>query len=322
MNVNLNTQYAALRSSANDLDRLARVQASSVTQLATGSRLPDPTALDSQPSSVVTLRNSGLRLRSVESGIVNAISFLETQASVFQNMAKLTNRMSELASQMVDPSKNAEDKQNYLKEFTSLQDEFSLYRTAQFNGTNLFVYLSGDTKVSYDVAVGDNGGSTVAVSKSSFRNADQGISYVDFLGDITTETAPYSNGFGIPDPTDPSNGWGQGGQEGFSLILQDLASRMAQNQSEQGQLRLNLDKLRERILVTDSTLSRVSDVDVASELTTLARSDMQLRGAVATKTQSNVFADSALKLLSNQDFSTPLIQEARLSPAWSAMMAT
>jgi hypothetical protein len=97
---------------------------------------------------------------------------------------------------------------------------------------------------------------------------------------------------------------------------------MAQNQSEQGQLRFNLDKLRERILVTDSTLSRVSDVDVASELTTLARSDMQLRGAVATKTQSNVFADSALKLLSNQDFSTPLIQEARLSPAWSAMMAT
>jgi hypothetical protein len=47
---------------------------------------------------------------------------------------------------------------------------------------------------------------------------------------------------------------------------------------------------------------------------------MQMRGAIATKTQSNVFADSALKLLSGQDFSTPLIREARMAAPWTAAM--
>jgi hypothetical protein len=71
----------------------------------------------------------------------------------------------------------------------------------------------------------------------------------------------------------------------------------------------------------DAALAKVSDVDVASELSSLARTDMQLRGAIATKTQSNVFADSALKLLSSQDFASPFIQESRLTPPWNSVLA-
>jgi flagellin-like hook-associated protein FlgL len=342
MNVNLNTQYAALRSSANDLERLSRARVSSVTQLATGSQLPDSTSIDSQSSSIAVLRNTGLRLRAVESGIVNAISYLEMQASVVQNMTRLTSRMSELTSRMVDPSKSPDDRKNYLVEFVALRKEFSMYRTAQFNGRNLFNYLDGDPNgvASGDgtdpeelvVAVDENGNSSVKVTQGEFRDqevAPYGL-YTYFLGRITTATSPYADEFDVAedgtiiplaleDPTDPEMAWGQ---EGFQVVLEDLASRLALNQSEQNQLRLNLDKLRERMLVTESALSRVADVDVAAELTTLAKSDMQLRGAVATKTQSNVFADSALKLLSNQDFGTPLIQEARLSPAWAASLTT
>jgi flagellin-like hook-associated protein FlgL len=97
--------------------------------------------------------------------------------------------------------------------------------------------------------------------------------------------------------------------------MQDISQRMAVNQTEQSQLRLNLDRIRERMLGTDAATSRVADVDVAQELTVLARTDMQFRGAIATKTQSNVLSDSVLQILSNQDFSSPLIQEARLAAA-------
>jgi hypothetical protein len=61
-------------------------------------------------------------------------------------------------------------------------------------------------------------------------------------------------------------------------------------------------------------------VDVAHELASMARTDIQLRSAIATKTQSNVLADSALKILSNQDFASPLIQEARLAKASALSM--
>ena len=320
MNINLNNQYAVLRSSAYDINQVAKTQSKLITQIAAGSQTVDPTSAGVQAGSVLKLRNSGLRLRSIETGVVNALSYLETQAGVFQQMSSVVNRMSELLDKMRDPTKDAEDVQNYFEEVTKLQDELSSYRMAQFNGKNLMNYLNGDTLTRSEgtvpeiisVALNEDANNTLNVTQSDVSTP--GGLFNSLLGQITTVSTPKTDGTGYTEYASLLDE-GDWGQTGFELLTQDIAQRMAVNQTEQSQLRLNLDRIRERMLGTDAATSRVADVDVAQELTVLARTDMQFRGAIATKTQSNVLADSALQILSNQDFSSPLIQEARLATA-------
>ena len=326
MNINLNNQYAILSSTAYDLNQVARTQSRSVLQLAAGSQTADPTSAGVEAGSVLKLRNSGLRLRALETGVVNALSFLETQAGVFQRMSEVVGRMSQLGSQIVDPSKSAEDASNYFEEVSELQEELSSYRMAQFNGRNLMNYLNGDLLAgtlgtapeTLSVALSEQGDSVLNITQSDLSSP--GGPFNVLLGQITTVTTPNTDGLGLADDELPDAAATlvdetQYGQKGFDVIIQDIAQRMAVNQTEQSQLRLNLDRIRERMLGTEAATSRVADVDVAKELAVLTRTDMQFRGAIATKTQSNVLADSALQILSNQDFSSPFIREARLSAA-------
>ena len=335
MNINLTNQYAVLRSSANDLNKVAQVQSKSITQLALGSLSADPAQAGVEVGSILKLRNSGLRLRALETGIVNAISYLETQAGVFQQMSSVVNRMSQLAIQMRDPSKSSADLEQYFEEVDELKDELSSYRMAQFNGRNLMNYLNGDaftqtrgaSPETLAVALSEDGAATLNVTQSDLTTPSGPFNTL--LGQITTVSTPNPDGTGYADSAGYADAAaavaslineGEWGQKGFDLLVQDIAQRMAVNQTEQAQLRLNLDRIRERMLGTDFATSQVADVDVAHELASMARTDIQLRSAVATKTQSNVLADSALKILSNQDFASPLIQEARLAKASALSM--
>jgi flagellin-like hook-associated protein FlgL len=321
MNVNLNSQYAVLRSSAYDINRAARAQGRVVAQLSTGTQDAEPGSGFSQTSSLLNLRSSGLRLRTLESGIVNALSYLETQAQVYQKMSNVVGRMSQLASQMVDQTKNAEETDTYLQEFLELSSELSSYRAATFNGRYLMNYMDDDTglgaskgtsKETISVAVSEEGKEPLQITQPDIRNASGPYGFL--LGLITPSSAPNADGTGISTVAEVID-QGQWGQKGFEGVLDDLSQHLARNQAEQSQLRLNLDHIRERAFNMDAATSRIGDVDVAGELSTLVKTDMQLRGAIATKTQSNVLADSALRLLSNTDFSSPLIQEARLYAA-------
>ncbi|MBJ7393107.1 MAG: hypothetical protein JHC85_16185, partial [Chthoniobacterales bacterium] len=184
MNINLNNQYAVLSSTAYDLNQVAKTQSKSVAQLAAGSQTVDPTSAGVEAGSVLKLRNSGLRLRALETGVVNAMSFLETQAGVFQRMADVVGRMSQLGSQIVDPSKSTEDANNYFEEVSELQEELSSYRMAQFNGRNLMNYLNGDPN---DGSLG-TAPETLAVALSEQGNNVLNITQ----SDVSTPAGPFN----------------------------------------------------------------------------------------------------------------------------------
>ncbi len=324
MSISLNDQYAALNSSARDLMQVAAAQRRSISQLSAGSRIVDPSAAGVEAGSVLRLRNSGLRLRALETGVFNAMSFLETQSGVFQQMASVVSRMSELATQMRDPIKNAADVNSAFGEFSMLQDELSSYRMSQFNGRNLMNYLNGDGSTTpstppetLSVALSQEAVDTLNITQSEVSTPAGPFN--SLLGQITALTTPGRDSTGVTGVAELLDE-AQWGQKGFDFLLEDLSKRIAVNQSEQSQLRMGLDRIRERMLGTDAAASRVADVDVAKELSVLARTDMQFRGAIATQTQSNVLADSALSILSNQDFSSPMIREARLATASTRSM--
>jgi flagellin-like hook-associated protein FlgL len=323
MSISLNDQYASLRSSALDLDRVSKAQGRRITKLAAGSEVADPTSAGVEAGSVLKLRNSGLRLRALETGMINAMSFLEAQGSVFQQMSVAVSRLSQLAVQMKDAVKSEEDVQNYFSEVSELLKELSSYRTAQFNGQDLMRYLYSQDALDrglndfvssvneLSVALTEDGkqSATITLNDSSTFNT----SLESLLGKISDSTAPDDDGFGSGETSATFLSESDWGQKGFDLLTNDLAQRIALNQSEQAALRLNLDRIRDRMLGTEAATSRVADADVAQELSALARTDMQFRGAIATRTQSNVLADSALVILSNQIFASPLIRESRLS---------
>jgi flagellin len=318
MSISLNDQYASLRSSAFDLNRLATTQGKRNSRLSAGSEVVDPSSAGVEAGSVLKLRNAGVRLRALESGVINAISFLETQAGMFQQMSSVVSRLSQLTVLMRDAVKSDEEVQNYFEEASQLMEELSSYRTAQFNGQDLMnhiydqnnpgVLLSGVDQLS--VALSEDGKSSATITLADSSTFSETLNTL--LGRITDATTPRADLNGVRTSDDLLDQL-QWGDKGFDLLIQDLSQRMALNGAEQSALRLNLDRIRDRMLGTEAATSRVADVDVAQELSALARNDMQFRGAIATKTQSNVLADSALMILSNQDFSSPLIREARMS---------
>ena len=55
--------------------------------------------------------------------------------------------------------------------------------------------------------------------------------------------------------------------------------------------------MRGTALGTDAASSKIGDVDVADAVKRLARTDVLTQGAVAMRTQANVLADAALKVL-------------------------
>jgi flagellin-like hook-associated protein FlgL len=267
----------------------------------------------------------------MEAGVVNAISFLEAQSSVFQRMSDAVVRMNQLMSQMSDSTKSDTERGNYFKEIQQLKAEMSSYRSAQFNGKNLLNYETGSTAETLTVAFGEDGLDSAGISQSDLLRTSEDIRagalanqgsysyFTQLLGQIpVVQNLPEDDGLGVTETSvGDENDWGQ---VGFDRLIQDIADRVAVNSSEQASLRLGLDRIRERMRSVDDAANRVDSVDVAQELSALTQNDMRLQGALASKTQSNVLADSALKLLFNADFPSPLIQEARLSAPSAAAL--
>ena len=77
-----------------------------------------------------------------------------------------------------------------------------------------------------------------------------------------------------------------------------MATMMATNGAEQSRLNFAIDKLRTKATAFTEARSRISDVDVATEVTRLNRSSVLLQSGASMLTQANVSNELALKLLS------------------------
>jgi flagellin len=88
------------------------------------------------------------------------------------------------------------------------------------------------------------------------------------------------------------------GQAGFDTLLQSVSSMLAQNGAEQSRVQSALDQARTRRIHTEAADGRISDVDVAREVTRLSRTNIQMDATRSVMAQANVLAEIALKILS------------------------
>ncbi|MDB0031139.1 flagellin [Opitutales bacterium] len=78
------------------------------------------------------------RLRSVNSNLQNAKSYLEVREGALASVHKIYDRMAQLSTMAMDITKNDSDRENYEKEFQELRDTALKISREKFNGINLF----------------------------------------------------------------------------------------------------------------------------------------------------------------------------------------
>ena len=273
MAVVINTNYSATVA-ANNLNSSNEALQKSLNRLSSGSKIVSPADDAGGLAVSMKLGAAAKRQGAALANIGNAESYLQTQDGALKVAGKVLDRISELKTLYVDPTKNTSDLANYDSEFTALQAQLTALTTEKFNGVNLFGTNALTVSVTEDAATG----SSVALAARDLGNTGTGVGAVTVSG-ITTL-----------------------GNTGLTLstitnAIQNVATFRAVNGAEQSRLGFASELLTTNKANLEAATSRITDVDVASESTRLARWNTLVQAGTSMLSQANQSAQTALKLL-------------------------
>jgi flagellin len=270
MSVVINTNYAATVAS-NNLSASNAMLQKSLNRLSSGSKIVNPS--DDAGGLAVSMKLSAAAKRSgaAASNIGNTVSFLQSQDGVMKVTGKILDRMSELKTLYSDPTKNSSDLANYDSEFTALQDELTSLSGETFNSVALFGSSGLTVKVSED------GGQSVSVAGRDLAGTAAGIGALTASGVSTLADVTLSN---------------------ITDAIQNVATFRAANGAEQSRLGFAAEVLTVNKANIEAANSRITDVDVAEESTSLARWNILVQSGTAMLAQANQSAQVALRLIS------------------------
>jgi flagellin len=231
----------------------------SLNRLSSGSKIVNPS--DDAGGLAVSMKLSAAANRSAaaNSNIGNAVSFLQTQDGVLKVAGKILDRMSQLATLHTDVTKNSSDTANYGAEFDQLKTELSNLAGSKFNGISLF----GSTNLT--VQTNEDGSQSATLTGITLSGQTSSVSITD-LSSITD-------------------------------AIKGVATDRATNGAAQSVLGFASEVLSTNQTNLQAANSRITDVDVASESTQLAKWNVLVQSGTAMLAQANQSAQSALKLL-------------------------
>ena len=157
MSVVINSNYAATVA-ANNLAASSTMLQKSLNRLSSGSKIVTPADDAGGLAVAMKLSAAAKRQGAVGTNIGNAVSYLQTQDGVLKVTGEVLDRIGELRTLYVDPTKNAQDKANYDAEFAELQKQLSALTQEKFNSVVLF----GTNSLT--IPVTDDGNTTSAVT--------------------------------------------------------------------------------------------------------------------------------------------------------------
>jgi flagellin len=270
MAVVINTNYSATVAS-NNLAASNSMLQKSLNRLSSGTKIVNPS--DDAGGLAVSMKLSAAAVRqgAVATNIGNAVSLLQTQDGALKVSAKILERISELKVLSSDVTKSDSDKANYDSEFSALTSQLTANAGEKFNGVALF----GSTSIG-NVATTEDGSTSnaVAVAARDLTSTSSGV------GAISTTTALSSVTL-----------------DQISTAIQNVATMRATNGSEQSRLGFASELVTVNKANLEAANSRITDVDVASESTQLARWNVLVQAGTSMLAQANQSAQGALRLL-------------------------
>jgi flagellin len=243
---------------------------SSIQELASGSRLADPStdAAGVAVSGDMTARIA--RLGAATQASQDVISYAQTTDGFLSTIQQQLSRMSELAESATNGAFGSADRANYATEFNTLLTQIdSIANNAQFNGSSLFV--AGSVTVAIDAS-----GTTDSFTTSTVGNSTSlGINAIT-IGTTTAATTA----IGL-----------------LNSAIATLTSRRAQVNADISKFNFYVQNQQTETTNLQAANSRIADVDVASESTALAKNNILLQASSAMLAQANSSQNSLLTLL-------------------------
>jgi len=261
----INTNMGAARTSRLLQESTSNLN-SALARLASGSKIVNPQD-DAGGLAVATKFEAAIsRNNAVSNNITSSLSYSQTQDGFLQKVSKALDRMSELMTLALDATKSTNDKTNYNTEFTDLKNYISDIGTKEFNGVSLF------------------DGSAMSVTKDSDGNT-WSLNASD-LND-TDITSVIASGFVV------------------TSALSTLTTSIENVSTHRAKVGANIQRLQltnEQVGILNENLSasvsRIKDVDVATESTQFARYNILVQSGTAMLAQANLLPQNALRLLS------------------------
>jgi len=257
MSVVINTNYAATIA-ADNLAASSESLQRSLNRLSSGTKIVNPSDDAGGLAVSMTLSSAARRSGAVSANIGNAVSYLQTQDGVLKVVGKMLDRMSELKTLSTDTTKTTDDTANYDTEYKQLVGELSNLTAQKFNGID----VTGALTVHTDEAAGSD---VTAIAATLTKTS----ALSDINDDLTAITA----------------------------AIAEVATARAANGASQSVLGFASEVLSVNKSNLEAATSRITDVDVASESTQLARWNVLVQSGTAMLAQANQSAQSALKLI-------------------------
>jgi flagellin len=245
----------------------------SLARLSSGSKIVEPQ--DDAAGLAVSSRMDAQinRTEATRSNIGNAISYKQTQDGFLSKAAKALDRMSELATLAQDGTKTTTDLSLYNKEYETLYSYLDVVDSQTFNdvalfGTTALSVLQDDTSGAFSSGNINLNTTTLSVSNgavaSAITSASSAATALTAVKSAITTVAGHR-----------------------ATIGADLSRLMMTNE--------HLSVLSENL---QSSVSRIKDVDVATESAKYAKYNILVQSGTAMLAQANSLPQSALRLLS------------------------
>jgi len=263
----INTNTTAARGARFLSDSTSNLQRS-LAKLASGSKIVEPQD-DAAGLAVASRFDAQInRTEATRSNIGNAISFKQTQDGYLSKVSKALDRMSELGVMSQDATKSTTDKGLYAKEFDSLQAYVVQIADQKFNGVNLF------SSATLGV-LQDDVGTTLFSAGAVDLAAGAGGTYLTTLSSTTPKTA----------------------SDLVKTAIDFVASKRAEVGADLSRMMMTSEHLSVLSENLSASVSRIKDVDVASESAKYARYNILVQSGTAMLAQANSLPQSALRLL-------------------------
>ena len=247
----------------------------SLDRLSSGKRITQPS--DDAGGLAVSMKLQGEidNLKGAANNVANAISFLQVQDGILENIANIVGRMGELYSMSTDVLQDGST--SYDSEVTDLSAQLQSLATdgtSEFNGVDLLIDATQLT-VS---AGGQSIDITRAANDAAFRaHLTSTTNSVDFWN-ITTAAA-------MTDAADVSE------------VLANIATLRATNGGEASRLQFAQQNIATQISNLEAANGRIMDVDIAAETTNLAKQQILVQASASMVAQANSANQVALMLL-------------------------
>jgi len=287
--INTNIQaMAAARSLNASQEALGR----SLTRLSSGSKIVNPSDDAAGLAVSEKLDAQNRRVQAATTNVQNAVSYIQTADGFMSGMTKILSRMSELAILAKDVTKNSTDVDLYGEEFKALQDQLRATiggTTAEIGGTTDIasplgafngIALFGSNSAGLTVTIGQAVGQDMTIKESNLRSGA--------MAGLVTQDASGVYAVGISDP-------GVIGE--ITNTIQQVATERAKLGASQSRLELASTTLSVEYENLSSAISRIRDVDVASESTQYAKYNILVQSGTAMLAQANQTPSTVLKLL-------------------------